>query len=110
MPVSYIGDRESQRSRSHGFRDRSRMQLMNPTPSTGRASSSRIASSTWFDALKRVWAWLTLVHADDPIRRALNHGFAYVICAILSLSVLLVITVITTGSPVSEIIVNIVAP
>lgn len=36
---------------------------------------------------KRVWQWLILIHSKDPIRQALNQGFASIIIFFMSISI-----------------------
>ncbi|HJZ46392.1 MAG TPA: response regulator [Roseiflexaceae bacterium] len=60
-------------------------------------------------SLARVWQWLTLVRADDPVRYALNRGFAYVQVAVLGIAILLTLILITTGGQPAEIAVNLLA-
>jgi signal transduction histidine kinase/ActR/RegA family two-component response regulator len=49
--------------------------------------------------LRQTFAWLGQVHAADPVRRALNAGFAWVLLTMALLAVLMGITLIAIGRP-----------
>src|SRR5437868_5982528 len=76
-----------------------RMQLTDPTPTTDRASSSRIANNIGATFLRRAWQWLTLVDSADPVRYVLNRGFASVISVLIPMVILLVPVFMTINPP-----------
>lgn len=48
-------------------------------------------------ALRQGWRWLLMVYSDDPIRLALNRGFAQIIIAFNVLSVIFIFAAFATG-------------
>ncbi|MBZ0280498.1 MAG: hypothetical protein K8L97_07130, partial [Anaerolineae bacterium] len=48
-------------------------------------------------AANRLWQWLTLIHCDDPIRRALNQGFAQIILFFIFISIFLIFALFASG-------------
>src|SRR5262249_47757485 len=85
------------------------MHLTTAPAQSERSHLARVASSRVVSSLARVWQWLTLVRADDPVRYALNRGFAYVQVAVLGIAILLTLILITTGGQPAEIAVNLLA-
>jgi PAS domain S-box-containing protein len=47
--------------------------------------------------LRRGWRWLTIIYSDDPIRLALNRGFAHIIIAFNFLSAILIFAALASG-------------
>jgi PAS domain-containing protein len=75
------------------------MRIMQPTPSTDNASSDSTAGNPGAAALRRAWQWMTLINTDDPVRLALNHGFAYVIITLTLILMLLNLTTLLSNAP-----------
>ncbi|HEX2621987.1 MAG TPA: PAS domain-containing sensor histidine kinase [Phototrophicaceae bacterium] len=48
-------------------------------------------------AVNRLWQWLTLVHCDDPIRLALNRGFAHIILFFIFITIFLIFALFASG-------------
>src|SRR3954447_19601345 len=67
---------------------------MQPIPSTDNACSDSNAGNP-HAALRRAWQWMTLVHADDPVRYVLNRGFAHIITIIILFTILLTLITLT---------------
>jgi len=55
-------------------------------------------------ALHRGWRWLTLVHSNDPIRLALNRGFAHIIVVFNFLSVIFIFASLAAGESASAVV------
>jgi signal transduction histidine kinase/DNA-binding NarL/FixJ family response regulator len=68
----------------------------------------RIVHGARASGLGRAWRWLTLVHADDPVRYMLNRGFAAVMLALILINVPLILTFIVNGEIV-KLLVSLVA-
>jgi PAS domain S-box-containing protein len=47
--------------------------------------------------VSRFWQWATLIHSDDPIRHALNRGFAHIIIGFTSLTIPLIFALFASG-------------
>ncbi len=73
------------------------MEFTNPSSSERKSLWSRLTKGDCIRLLRRVWQWLTLVHSDDPVRYALNRGFASVIIGMILLGIPLSIVLVTTG-------------
>jgi PAS domain S-box-containing protein len=52
----------------------------------------------------RLWQWLILVKGDDPIRQALNRGFAHIVLFFLFLSILLIFALFASGERAAAIV------
>lgn len=48
-------------------------------------------------ALRRGWRWLTIIYSDDPIRLALNRGFAHIIITFNLMSVIFIFAALAYG-------------
>jgi PAS domain S-box-containing protein len=55
-------------------------------------------------AANRLWQWLTLIHCDDPIRQALNRGFAQIILFFIFISILLIFALFASGERAAAIV------
>jgi PAS domain S-box-containing protein len=55
-------------------------------------------------AVRQFWQWLTLIHCDDPIRKALNQGFAQIILFFIFISILLIFALFASGERAAAIV------
>src|SRR5215213_2908388 len=78
------------------------MRIMKATPSIDNANSDPTAGNPGASALRRAWQWLTLIHADDPVRYVLNRGFAHIITIIILFTVLLTLITLTNAGLATE--------
>jgi PAS domain S-box-containing protein len=59
------------------------MQLTNPSPNVKSSTETSIIPNRVSSHVRRAWDWLTHVKSDDPVRLALNRGFATIIVFLL---------------------------
>jgi PAS domain S-box-containing protein len=55
-------------------------------------------------AVSRLWQWLTRIYSDDPIRQALNQGFARIILFFIFLSIWLIFANFASGERAAAIV------
>lgn len=74
-------------------------------------SSAHERHSLWMLRLRnigiaplRTWRWLTIVHSDNPIRLALNRGFAHIIIAFNVLSAIFIFASLAVGESASAVV------
>jgi PAS domain S-box-containing protein len=71
---------------------------MHPQPSAHeRRSLWMLHPHVIATARRRGWRWLTTIYSDDPIRLALNRGFAHIIIALVFISVILIFAAFASG-------------
>jgi signal transduction histidine kinase/CheY-like chemotaxis protein len=76
------------------------MQLASPPPNPDTHAAARSAGRLESPMPRRIWRWLTLVNAQDPVRLVLNRGFAIII-VILALSASLLVPVFLISGELS---------
>jgi PAS domain S-box-containing protein len=55
-------------------------------------------------AANRLWQWLTLIKGDDPIRQALNRGFAHILLFFTFLSMVLIFALFASGERAAAVV------